>query len=82
MENLLQEILTGLGMGLGIFYLTTQFGLKEVIQYRKYLDVAIFIFFMWMFMKSSSGYMASVTAWAGITVSAALRITGWFIKPQ
>lgn len=80
MQDLIKEVITGFGMGMGVYYLAYQFGVKEIVQYRKYLDVAIFILFMWMFMKAGSGYMASVTAWAGITVSLALRITGWFVK--
>ena len=80
MNHLISELLTGVAMGIGMFYILTQFGLAEAIKWRKYIDLGLFLLLMWMFLKVGSGYMASITTWAGLTISLALRMTGIFIK--
>jgi len=80
MNNLLSELLTGCAMGIGVTYIIAQFGLLEIIKWRKYLDLSIFILLMWMFLKVGSGYMASITTWAGLTVSLLLRLSSLFVK--
>ena len=76
-----ETLYTGLGMGCGMAYLAFQFfSLREIKQWRSFLDLGLFILMMIMFFKVGSGYMAAVTTWAGLTVSIILRLSTVFVS--
>lgn len=76
-----REILTGGAMGLGIIYILAQFGLRTIVTYKKWIDLSIFVFLLIIVFRVGSGYVTSITTWAGITVSLALLILRIFVKP-
>ena len=80
MNDLVTQLITGIGLGFGMFYVITQFGLTEALKWRKYLDLALLLVLMYMFMIVGSGYMAGVITWAGLTISLSLRLIGLFVK--
>ena len=78
----MNELFTGAALGVGAFYVLIQFGIAEIVKYKKFVDLGMFAGLMAMVFNNGTNFIVSMTTWAGITVSLLLLITSMFYKPN
>ena len=76
------DLYTGIALGIGAFYILIQFGIAEVVKYKKYVDLGIFVGLMAMVFNVGTNFIVAMTTWAGLTVSMLLLATSVFYKPK
>ena len=73
----MNELITGIGLGLGLLYVIGQFNFSAWIEYRRFVDLGLLILLGYLLIEISSNFMAQATTWAAITTSVGLRLMAW-----
>jgi len=70
-------MITGISMGLGFLWVIWPFR-AQALPYRAWIDLALLCLLVYLIIMVRSNMVVTVTTYAGITISAGLRLMNWW----
>lgn len=70
---MLDQLFTGIALGVGILWVLIPFR-DYILPYRKWVDIGLACALIYLLLEVQTNFVMGLTTWAGITISAGLRI--------